>query len=104
MYLHDTPSKSLFSQDRRAFSHGCIRVAEPRKLAIHLLRGDSSWTPEKIDAAMYNEKEVYVTLKKTMPVSIVYFTSWVDGQGRINFRDDVYKRDARVMDMIFTKK
>lgn len=104
MYLHDTPSKSLFSQDKRAFSHGCIRVAEPRKLAIHLLREDPSWPPEKIDAAMYNEKELYVTLKKTMPVSIVYFTSWVDGQGRINFRDDVYKRDARVMDMIFTKK
>jgi len=104
MYLHDTPSKSLFNQDRRAFSHGCIRVAEPRRLAIHLLRDDPYWTPEKIDSAMNKDKETYVTLKKNLPVTIVYFTSWVDALGRINFRDDVYKKDARVMDMIFAKK
>jgi murein L,D-transpeptidase YcbB/YkuD len=104
MYLHDTPSKSLFQEDRRAFSHGCIRVSEPRRLALHLLRNEPEWTEEKVDAAMNSEREQYVTVRKPLPVTIVYFTAWVDGQGRINFRDDIYKRDARLMDMIFSKK
>jgi murein L,D-transpeptidase YcbB/YkuD len=103
MYLHDTPSKSLFNEDKRAFSHGCIRVSEPRKLALHLLRNDPAWTEEKVDAAMQADREQYVTLKKPLPVTIAYFTAWVDAQGRINFRDDVYKKDARLMDMIFSK-
>jgi murein L,D-transpeptidase YcbB/YkuD len=104
MYLHDTPSKSLFEQDKRAFSHGCIRVSEPRKLALHLLQDDPQWPPSRIDEAMDSGREQYVTLKKGLPVSILYFTAWVDGKGRINFRDDVYKRDERVMEMIFSKK
>jgi murein L,D-transpeptidase YcbB/YkuD len=104
MYLHDTPSKSLFEEDSRAFSHGCIRVSEPRRLALHLLRNEPEWTEEKVDAAMNSEREQYVTVRKPLPVTIVYFTAWVDGQGRINFRDDIYKRDARLMDMIFSKK
>jgi murein L,D-transpeptidase YcbB/YkuD len=53
---------------------------------------------------MNSEREQYVTVRKPLPVTIVYFTAWVDGQGRINFRDDIYKRDARLMDMIFSKK
>ena len=104
MYLHDTPSKSLFEQDRRAFSHGCIRVAEPRRLALHLLHGNPEWPPERIDEAMDSGREQYATLKKGIPVSILYFTAWVDGKGRIHFRDDVYKRDERVMETIFSKK
>jgi len=104
IYLHDTPSKSLFDQDKRAFSHGCIRVSEPKKLAMHLLKNDPLWTEGKIDSAMNAGKERYVTLKNPIPVSIVYFTAWVDDQGKIHFRDDIYKRDQRLMDMIFSKK
>ncbi len=104
MYLHDTPAKFMFNQDKRAFSHGCIRVSEPRKLAIHLLKGDPTWTENRIDSAMNSAKEKYVTLKKTIPVSIVYFTAWADEKGRLHFRDDIYNRDERLMDMIFSKK
>ena len=103
IYLHDTPSKSLFNEDLRAFSHGCIRLAEPKKLAIHLLRNDASWTDEKITAAMNAGKEQTVTLKKPIPVFIVYFTSWVDRKGKLNFRNDIYKRDQNLADMIFAK-
>jgi len=104
MYLHDTPAKFMFNQEKRAFSHGCIRVAEPRKLAIHLLKGDPSWSVSRIDSAMNAGTEKYVVLKKTVPVSIVYFTAWADEKGRIHFRDDIYNRDERLMEMIFLKK
>ena len=104
IYLHDSPSKPLFKEEKRAFSHGCIRVSEPRRLALYLLRKDNRWTPEKVDAAMTSGKEQYVTLKETVPVNIVYFTAWVDSKGRLNFRDDVYKRDARLMETIFQKR
>ena len=104
IYLHDSPAKSLFNENKRTFSHGCIRVAEPRRLAQYLLRHEPSWTNERIDAAMNQTKETYVTLKEPLPVSIVYFTAWVDRDGRINFRDDVYKRDVRLAEAIFAKK
>ena len=103
IYLHDSPAKSLFNETKRTFSHGCVRVGEPKKLATYLLRNDQNWTDAKISAAMNSGKEQFVTLKNTIPVYIVYFTAWVDRQGRINFRDDVYKRDARLMNMIFEK-
>ncbi len=100
IYLHDTPSKSLFSQDKRAFSHGCIRVEEPRRLAIYVLRHQPEWTETRIDSAMNADKELYVKVAKPVPVFIAYFTSWVDRAGRINFRNDLYKRDSRLAEMI----
>jgi murein L,D-transpeptidase YcbB/YkuD len=100
IYFHDTPSKSLFGEEKRAFSHGCIRLAEPAKLAAYLLRQMPAWTTEKITAAMRSGKEQYVTLKENIPVFITYFTSWVDRQGRLNFRDDVYARDKRLEEML----
>lgn len=103
IYLHDTPSKSLFNEDKRAFSHGCIRVSEPYELAKYLLRHDPSWTPEKIRAAMDSGKEQYVTLKNTVPVYLVYFTAFVDPQGKLNFRDDIYNRDQELKEMLFAK-
>lgn len=101
IYLHDSPAKSLFSETNRAFSHGCIRLAEPKKLATYLLRKDSSWNGQKIDSAMNSGKEKYVTLKKTLPVFIVYFTSWVSSEtGKLNFRKDIYQRDGRLLEML----
>jgi len=102
IYLHDTPAKSLFSEDSRAFSHGCIRVAQPFDLAVKVLKQDSSWTPEKINAAMHTGKEKYVTLKKTIPVYIGYFTAFMDKNGQVNFRDDIYGRDSRLLQMLET--
>ena len=104
MYLHDSPAKSLFEEEKRTFSHGCIRVAEARKLAIYLLRNDQNWPENKIDEAMNRRNELFVTLKEPVSVSIVYFTAWVDQEGKINFRDDIYHRDSRLMDAIFAKK
>ena len=93
IYLHDTPAKSLFSQEKRAFSHGCIRVEKPKELANLILQDDPSWTPEKIDVAMKGGKEKWYTLKNKIPVYIGYFTAWVDDEGVINFYKDIYDRD-----------
>lgn len=100
IYLHDTPSKSLFNEDERAFSHGCVRVAKPRDLAIRLLRQDSTWTEKKIDAAMNAGVEKFVPLKKRIPVYIGYFTAFIDKDGNVNFRDDIYKRDDALFSML----
>jgi murein L,D-transpeptidase YcbB/YkuD len=100
MYLHDTPAKSLFNEPIRAFSHGCMRVQEPFKLAQFLLRNDSSWDDEKIKLVMNTGKERTVTLSQKVPVFIVYFTAFVDRDGKINFRNDIYERDDRLAEMI----
>ena len=103
IYLHDTPSKGLFNETKRSFSHGCIRVSEPKRLAQWLLRKDSSWTESKIDAAMNAGKEKYVTMKEKVPVYIGYFTAWVNYKGQLNFRDDVYGHDAKLAKLLFGK-
>jgi len=102
--MHDTPSKNLFNEDERAFSHGCIRLSEPKKFAMYLLRNYPEWTEEKIEAAMNAGKEQWVTLKETVPVFIAYFTAWVDQQGKLNLRQDVYNRDKRLAGMLIEKK
>lgn len=102
IYLHDTPDKNLFARKDRALSHGCIRVAKPEELAAYLLRGQSEWTPEKIREAMNSGKEQTVKLNNPVPVAITYYTAWVDRNGQLNFRDDVYKHDDRTARMMFT--
>jgi L,D-transpeptidase YcbB len=101
IYLHDTPSKSLFDENKRAFSHGCIRLGEPKRLALFLLRNDKSWDSTKIVKAMNSGKEQYVTLKDPIPVFIGYFTAWVDTNGKLNFRDDLYGHDKKMSDRLF---
>jgi len=101
MYFHDTPSKSLFSQDKRAFSHGCIRLSQPQKMAEWLLRNYPEWPKEKIVSAMNQTTEKGVKLKEAIPVFIIYYTSWVDDEGQLNFRDDVYQHDADLIKKMF---
>lgn len=101
IYLHDTPSKSFFVRESRAFSHGCIRLSEPQRLAEYLLRDDSAWTAKRIKEAMHSGTEQFVRLKRKRPVSIGYFTAWVDRAGRLHFRDDVYGHDARLAAELF---
>ncbi|MBK7944385.1 MAG: L,D-transpeptidase family protein [Flavobacteriales bacterium] len=103
IYFHDTPSKSFFARESRAFSHGCIRLSEPQRFAEYLLREDSTWTSEKVKKAMHSGKEQHVRLKQKRPVSIGYFTAWVDRQGRMQFRDDVYGHDARLANELFAQ-
>ncbi len=101
IYFHDTPSKSLFNRQKRAFSHGCIRLAEPKKLAEYLLRNQPEWTSDKISEAMNASPEKWVTLKDPVPVFISYFTAWVDSEGLLNFRDDIYGHDKKMKELLF---
>jgi L,D-transpeptidase YcbB len=101
IYLHDTPQKSLFEKDKRAYSHGCIRVREPKKLAEYILREQPEWTSEKIDEAMNAGEEKFVRVKKPIPVVIAYYTAWVDENGQLNFREDIYGHDANLAAKMF---
>ena len=104
IYLHDTPGKHLFAKQNRSLSHGCVRLGDARKMAGYLLRNDASWTAIKIDSAMHQQKEKWVTLKKTMPVFIAYFTSWVDSNGVLQFRKDIYNHDTQLEQLFFKKE
>ena len=101
IYFHDTPAKSLFEKDKRAYSHGCIRLSEPAKLAEYLLKDDAAWTPEKIDEAMNSGNEQFVKVKKPVPVLITYYTAWVDDNGQLHFADDIYGHDAELASKTF---
>jgi murein L,D-transpeptidase YcbB/YkuD len=102
IYFHDTPAKNLFNLQDRAFSHGCIRLSEPERLADYLLRNNPDWTDSKIhDIMLHGGKNTWVKLKHKIPVYIVYFTAWVTKDGILNFRDDIYGHDARMNKMMF---
>lgn len=106
IYFHDTPNRELFNVSSRSFSHGCIRIGEPKKFAQYLLRADTAttWKSNVIDSSMHLEKERWVTLQKTIPVFIVYFTAWVDKNGLLNFRKDIYGHDAKMSEKLFVTK
>lgn len=101
IYLHDTPARHLFSQSDRRFSHGCIRIEEPQWLAEYLLADQPEWDSISIEKAMHYGKETAVKTKSNIPVYITYFTSWVDSQGRLHFRDDVYGHDRKLERELF---
>lgn len=94
IYLHDTPAKTLFSEPDRAFSHGCIRVQDPMGLAELVLEMNDGWTRERIEQAVASGRRTIVTLDQPLPVHISYLTSWVNKDGSVHFRKDIYGRDA----------
>jgi len=94
IYFHDTPAKSLFEKKKRAFSHGCIRLSQPYELAEYLLKDQQEWSETEIIRAMGSGTEKWVKLDKKIPVSIIYYTAWVDSYGLLNFRDDIYGHDS----------
>lgn len=96
VYLHDTPSKSLFERAFRAFSHGCIRVQEPRDLALLLLEDQPQWTAERIDATIEAGVERSVPLKTPVPVFVLYWTALVGDDGHMEFYRDHYGEDAAI--------
>jgi murein L,D-transpeptidase YcbB/YkuD len=102
VYLHSTPSQSLFSESRRDFSHGCIRVEDPKALAVWVLRNNPGWTRERIDAAFKAEKEQQVNLKSQIPVLIVYGTAIAKENGQVFFFDDIYGYD-KTMSKLFAQ-
>jgi murein L,D-transpeptidase YcbB/YkuD len=94
VYLHDTPARDLFERTRRDFSHGCIRVADPVKLARFVLGDAPAWSDDGIRAAMTAGTPRFVPLARAVPVLIFYVTSLVDPEGRVLFLTDPYGHDA----------
>jgi len=125
IYLHDTPTRAPFSYANRAVSHGCVRVEKPLKLAEYLLANNSKWTIDYLkieigskvdDKAIIEEfrqkrsqlrknfsygPTTEVKLDKKIPLFVDYYTAWVDENGVVNFRDDVYRKDKKIMDYLF---
>jgi murein L,D-transpeptidase YcbB/YkuD len=97
VFLHDTPSRELFSRTRRNFSHGCIRVQHPLKFAKFLLNDEATWSPAAIQEAVASGKTQTVFLPQPLPVLLLYWTAQVDGDGVVSFIPDIYDRDAAVL-------
>ncbi|HTY67287.1 MAG TPA: L,D-transpeptidase family protein [Alphaproteobacteria bacterium] len=95
VYLHDTPVKQLFARAQRGFSHGCIRVQQPGELARRLL-DDPAWDGDAIAQGIAAGDTHTVPLRRPVPVYLLYWTAFVDADGAVNFRDDLYGRDAPV--------
>jgi murein L,D-transpeptidase YcbB/YkuD len=96
VYLHDTPSRELFARTARNFSSGCIRIENPLELAEYLLSDQDGWTKGRIDEVVAGGVERTVRLRTALPVHLLYWTAWADGDGTMQFRNDAYGRDARV--------
>lgn len=93
IYMHDTPAKSFFKRDMRALSHGCVRLAEPRKMAAALL----GISEKDVDARIATGKNVPTSVNADIPVYIAYFTAWPNKDGKVEYFGDVYDRDVATM-------
>jgi len=100
IYLHDTNEKHLFERAQRAFSHGCIRVADPNRLAEWALSSDSAWTLPRMREAMKRREPEKVELVEHIPVMIVYHTAAVDGDGVLRAHRDVYQLDGELTELL----
>jgi murein L,D-transpeptidase YcbB/YkuD len=93
VYMHDTPNKRLFKRNVRAFSHGCVRLSQPRAL----LKTFSTFEPnvdfEKSQKILKGKKKTYLHLPQKIPVDITYLTAWIDHDGKLQFRNDIYHYD-----------
>lgn len=102
VYQHDTPDKNLFAKEERAFSHGCMRVQNPDQYAANLLSialPKEGYTAEKIKS-LYGRSELNINFPTPIPVNITYQTAFVDDAGKLEFRKDIYGRDAKVISML----
>ena len=104
IYLHDTPNKGMFHFEYKAYSHGCLNLNRAQELAELTLKDDPNWTKESIDQAMSGEKEIVYNLKNTIPIHIGYFTAWVNDAGQVNFYNDIYQRDQRLYELLFSEE
>ena len=96
IYLHGTPARELFNKTKRTFSSGCIRIEKPIELAAYLLTDNSKWSYEKLTDAVSSKKTRTIFLSDPMNIHILYWTAWVDEDGTVNFRDDIYGRDRQL--------
>jgi murein L,D-transpeptidase YcbB/YkuD len=95
VYLHDTPSQALFERPERAFSSGCVRVERALELTELVLDDPEHWNAASIASAIEQGELRNITLKRNVPVLLAYWTAWVDPEGRMNFRRDLYGQDAQ---------
>lgn len=96
VYLHDTPSRELFAREERNFSHGCIRVEDPDRLA-ELVLDDPEWTGESLRTAIAAGGTRTIPLRRPMPVLVLYWTASTDLHGELHYYHDAYQRDARIL-------
>lgn len=97
VYLHDTPARELFAQPERSFSSGCIRIEKPLELAAQLLRDPARWNVATLAAALEDPRTRRIDLPQRVPILLLYLTAFPDEDGRVQFRRDVYDRDAAVV-------
>jgi L,D-transpeptidase YcbB len=100
IYLHSTPSQALFGESRRDFSHGCIRVEDPRALATWVLRNNPGWTRERVEAAFQAQKQEQVNLAHEIPVLILYGTAIAKENGQVHFFEDIYGYDKALAKLL----
>ncbi|HUU45124.1 MAG TPA: L,D-transpeptidase family protein [Acidobacteriota bacterium] len=98
IYLHDTPKPEQFADEERGFSSGCIRVERSLDLAEYVLRGDPRWSRDALVAALKSDADRTVRLPEPIPVHLLYWTAWVDDEGVVHFRNDIYGRDGPLRD------
>lgn len=102
VYLHDTPSKELFLRRQRNFSSGCVRVENPFQLAAYLLNADDNWNPQKLRHLLDDEskKPKVILLKKPIPIYLLYWTTWVEDDNSVHFRNDIYGYDQTFLELL----
>ena len=100
IYLHDTPQKHLFAREVRAFSHGCIRLADPFGFAYAMLAVQNSNPKDYFHQVLNTGRETKVELDQHVPVHIIYRTAFTTPQGKIQYRRDVYGRDAKIWEAL----
>ena len=104
VYLHDTPNRGFFKKAQRNFSHGCIRVEKPLELAEFVLSSNPSWTQNTIQSSINKMKTKTVHLDESITVYILYFTTWVDNEGYVNFHKDIYGLDKTLYNALRTTR
>lgn len=100
VYLHDTPSKDLFEKSERAFSSGCIRVQDPIELAEYLLNDPENYSKKRINVIINTKKTQTVVIKEQPAIHILYWTSFINDDGVVQFRKDIYKRDGALKEAL----
>ncbi|MGB0838488.1 MAG: L,D-transpeptidase family protein [Chitinophagales bacterium] len=102
IYIHDTPSKHLFNHSQRSYSHGCIRIQNPINFAKYLLNNKPEWDDSKMEKVLFSQQETIVKLDRPLPIHILYWTTFVDENGELNFREDIYNWDNKVFEVVNT--
>ncbi len=100
VYLHDTPARLLFEKTERDFSHGCIRIQKPIELAVYLFQQDSRWNRDALLSALDKVRDFSVPLPEPIPIHLLYWTAWIDKDGTVQFRRDIYGHDASLSEIL----